>query len=266
MNRLLAIVLLSIPFSLFAARVDTLWTYSDAMQKEIGTTIMLPDSYDEHPNSGVLYPTVYILHGLGGSYKNWGKRMPQIAALADKYNLVLIFPDGGEYSWYLDHPINPHSKYETYISKELIASIEDSYRVSKSGAKRAITGLSMGGHGALFLALRHPGKYAAAGSMSGVLDFSLFPSRQGISDLSNISQYGVASIAKGFDTKNHTPPAIIFDCGTEDIFISSNRSLKSALDEKGINHIYEERKGTHNWNYWRASILDHLEYFDSLLN
>lgn len=240
-------------------------TFSGAMNREISSSVILPDSYDALPQSGVQYPTVYILHGGGGDYGNWPKRMPQLKAIADKYEMIFIFPDGGPYSWYLDNPLNPKSQYETYITKELINSVECAYRVSKERKKRAITGISMGGHGALYLALRNPELFAAAGSMSGVLDFSLFPNRTGMNEFKNIKQHSVTAIASQFDTDLHSPPAIIFDCGTEDIFLPSNRSLKTILESKGIDHIYEERKGTHNWNYWRASVLDHLEYFYSLL-
>lgn len=259
------------PSEVFAARVDTLWTYSEAMQKRIGTTVILPDSYDALPNSGVLYPTVYILHGGGGDYGNWLRRMPHLKDLVEVYEMVILLPDGDKYSWYLDSPEVEGSRYETYISQELIASVESSYRVSKSGAKRAITGLSMGGHGALYLALRNNGLYAAAGSMSGGVDLRPFEDRWNLSEIlgppgESWDEHSVVEIARGYDTTSSTPPALYIDCGTEDFFIDVNRELKAVLERKGIDHVYAERKGTHNWDYWRASILDHLEFFNSILN
>lgn len=259
------IALFLTPLATLASQVDTLTTFSEAMNREIKSIVIVPDSYKAMPTSGVFYPTVYILHGGGGNYGNWLKRMPQLSAFADKYEMMLVFPDGGAYSWYLDHPLDPSSKYETYITEELVNSVECAYRVSRSGSKRAITGLSMGGHGALYLALRHPEMFAAAGSMSGVLDFALFPNRKGMDQFNDIRKHSVAAIATDFDTKQAATPAIIFDCGTEDLFLTSNRSLKAVLESKGIEHEYSERKGTHNWNYWRTSILEHLEFFYQFL-
>ena len=253
------------PLFSFAAKVDTLMTFSKSMNREIASTIILPDSYDSLPTSGVLYPTVYILHGGGGNHGNWLKRMPQLTSLADKYEMVFVFPDAGSYSWYLDHPLDPSSQYETYITDELVNSVECAYRVSRSGTKRAITGLSMGGHGAIYLALRQPKMFAAAGSMSGVLDFALFPNRKGMDKFNDIRQHSVAAIAADFNTELHEAPALIFDCGTEDLFLPSNRSLKAILESQNLEFSYSERKGTHNWNYWRTSILDHLEFFYILL-
>jgi len=73
-------------------------------------------------------------------------------------------------SWYFDSPIDKEMNYETYVSKELIGAIDTKYNTLANRESRAITGLSMGGHGAFYLAFRHQDIWGAAGSMSGGLD------------------------------------------------------------------------------------------------
>ena len=73
-------------------------------------------------------------------------------------------------SWYWNSPVDPKSQYETFISDELIKAIDSKYKTIKNRTGRAITGLSMGGHGALYLAIKHQDVFGAAGSMSGGVD------------------------------------------------------------------------------------------------
>ncbi|WP_432327028.1 alpha/beta hydrolase [Mucilaginibacter sp. P25] len=90
--------------------------------------------------------------------------------LADQYNIIIVMPEGEIFSYYVDSPIDPNSKFETYIIKEVIPFIDSKYRTVNDKKGRLITGLSMGGFGALYLSTRHPELFAAAGSMSGALD------------------------------------------------------------------------------------------------
>jgi|SRR5450759_5197606 len=106
---------------------------------------------------------------------DWITKVPAIKEYADQYQLMIVCPDGGFTSWYFDSPVDSTIKYETYISRELIAAIDTKYHTIKDKKGRAITGLSMGGHGAFYLAFRHQDVWGAAGSMSGGLDIRPFP-------------------------------------------------------------------------------------------
>ena len=247
------------------ARVDTLWIHSDYMDIDIGTTVILPEGYDVE--SVTEYPVVYILHGAGGDYGNWLRRLPQLEDLSTDYGFIFVFPDGGRTSWYLDSPIDSQMQYESYIIEELTVQIDKEYRTSTDLVKRAITGLSMGGHGALYLALKNPNKFRIAGSMSGGVDLRPFPENW---DLPlrlgeynkfphNWEDHSVVVIAEKADPNLYT---FIIDCGTEDFFLDVNRALDSTLNQRGFEYHYEEREGAHNWHYWRESIMRQLEFFD----
>ena len=92
--------------------------------------------------------------------------------------LIFVCPNG-ENSWYWDSPLNKDSQFETFVSRELVSYVDGHYRTLPSREKRAITGLSMGGHGALWLAIRHQDVFGAAGSTSGGLDIRPFPDKSG---------------------------------------------------------------------------------------
>lgn len=239
--------------------------HSSEMDKDIGTTVILPHSYDSLPNSE--YPVIYILHGAGGDYGNWLRRVPQLEQLASDYGFIFVCPDGGLTSWYLDSPVDPVMQYESYIIEELVPQIDGDYRTIPDVQKRAITGLSMGGHGAIYLALRNPQIFQIAGSMSGGVDLRPFtnswdlPLRLGeyATHPENWEENSVVVIAEIAEPEGYS---LIIDCGTEDFFLEANRALDSTLEARGFNYDYSEREGAHNWPYWRESILRHLEFFN----
>ena len=108
-----------------------------------------------------------------GKFSDWLSKTPDkmlLQNLADQYNLIIVTPEGETLSGYLDSPVQKDNQFETYITKEVIEKIDNTYRTIRDRKGRVITGLSMGGHGALYLSARHPDLYCAAGSMSGALD------------------------------------------------------------------------------------------------
>ncbi|MCX7765805.1 MAG: alpha/beta hydrolase-fold protein, partial [Candidatus Sumerlaeia bacterium] len=100
---------------------------------------------------GEKFPVLYVLHGAYGNYTDWVMRT-NIEDLAENYRMILIFPDGGEFGWYVDSPIERDSQYESYIAKELVPEVDRIFPTVASREGRGIMGLSMGGHGALLLA------------------------------------------------------------------------------------------------------------------
>src|SRR5690606_9355511 len=152
----------------YAAKVDTVQVFSKAMRKSYKCVVITPDTY--HTNSGKRFPVVYLLHGYSGNYADWVRKVPSIARLADTYQYLVVCPDGGFSSWYFDSPVDSSMKFETYVGEEIPGYIDSHYRTRAERKYRAITGLSMGGHGAMFLAMRHQQTFGAAGSMSGGVD------------------------------------------------------------------------------------------------
>ena len=96
-----------------AASVDTAITHSRVMNKDIKCIVIKPSSYDGRKH----LPVVYLLHGHSGNFTDWITRVPAIKQYADKDSIIIVCPDGNYNSWYLDAPVDPSIRYETYISK-----------------------------------------------------------------------------------------------------------------------------------------------------
>lgn len=152
-----------------AAKVDTVEVHSRKMGRAVRTIVISPEKTE-----GKGAAVVYLLHGYGGNETTWPSLKPELKDYADRENLIFVCPNG-ENSWYWDSPLNEDSQFETFVSRELVSYVDGHYRTLPSREKRAITGLSMGGHGALWLAIRHQDVFGAAGSTSGGLDIRPFP-------------------------------------------------------------------------------------------
>jgi S-formylglutathione hydrolase FrmB len=264
MKNLFIIVIALIYLNANAATVDTISIFSNAMHKDIKCVVIKPDSYKKKKN---IYPVVYLLHGYGGWYSNWIIRDPKLKDYADQYQLMIVCPDGGTSSWYFDSPLDSTMKYETYVGKEVPDYIDAHYRTIKDRKARAITGLSMGGHGALFLAFRHAETFGACGSMSGGVDLNYsrnkFDIIKRIGDTINYAdnwkKYIVMNVIESYPKDSL---AIIFDCGNSDeLYAEANRKLHEKMLHLKIPHDYTERPGKHEWPYWRNSIQYHLLFF-----
>lgn len=248
-----------------AAKVDTITTYSSCMNKQIKAVVITPDTYDGQTS----YPVFYLLHGYGGNYTSWVKDMPSTKALADRYQMMIVCPDGNR-SWYLDSPIMKQSCYETYIAKELTAWVDRNYKTIAKREGRAISGLSMGGHGGLFVGFRNQDVFGACGSMSGGVDIRPFPNNWSLKDLLGVQPIHPENWEK-YTVINQlhllTPKSmqIIIDCGTEDFFYDVNVRLHQELLYRNIPHDFVSRPGKHDRIYWDNAVkyqaLFFAEYF-----
>ena len=255
---------LMIPFTLKGAEVDTVSIQSSVMDKSIKCVVIKPAGYRD--NSQDRYSTVYLLHGYSGNYADWVKKAPGIQSLADHYDLLIICPDGATNSWYFDSPVELSMKYETHIIQEVIPFVDKNYRTLNTKESRAITGLSMGGHGALFLALNHPELFAAAGSMSGGVDLTPFPGNWEIADRlgkydDQPSVWEQHSVVNRMHLASGKSMAFMIDCGVDDFFLKVNRALHERMLYLNIPHQYIERPGAHNWEYWQEAIQYQLLFF-----
>lgn len=263
--------LLSILFSIFiqlgcfAAEIDTLFVYSQAMKKEVPNIIIKPSSSQESLNKR--YPTVYLLHGADGNYTNWPSKVDTLLDLVDRYQIIVVCPDGGETSWYFDSPIDPAYQYETYMSKELVPAIDQRYPTIKKKNKRAIAGLSMGGHGAIYLAANHPTLWGAVGSMSGGVDFRPFPKSWDIakrlgSYAKNKQRWNEHAVINCIDKIGAGDFYLSVDCGRDDFFFEVNQTFHEKLVEQNIPHSFTIEAGVHDWGYWAKMLPAHMRCFN----
>jgi Predicted esterase len=260
-RNLILLIALSVAGFVNAAVVDTVQTTSAAMQKKIKAVVITPEDY----SSAKELPVVYLLHGYSGDYKDWVTKVKDLVKLVDQYNLIVVCPDGAN-SWYFDSPIDKKSQYETYISSELVSWIDKNYKTIKNRKGRAITGLSMGGHGALYLAFRHQDIFGAAGSMSGGVDIRPFTNNWEIVSwlgkyAENPENWEKNTVVNLLNLLTPNSLALIVDCGTEDFFFQVNKNLHEQLLYRNIPHDYIARPGSHNWNYWSNSIKYQLLFF-----
>lgn len=251
----------------YAARVDTVTVNSRAMNKIIKTVIIVPENYAALES----LPVVYLLHGYSGNYADWVTKAPEIKDLADRYQFMIVCPDGGYGSWYWDSPVDTSFKYETFVSQELVDWVDSHYNTIKSRNGRAISGLSMGGHGALYLAIRHLDVYGAAGSTAGGVDIRPFPLNWDMAKrLGSYADHPERWEAHTVINQLHrlTPDtlALVIDCGTSDFFYHVNEQLHRKLLARNIPHMYITGPGGHNWAYWQQSIGYQLLYFHKIFH
>lgn len=275
---LLAVFFLMLGFASQAAKVDTLAIPSVAMNKTYNAAVVLPNSYAK---SKAKYPVVYLLHGAYGHFRDWLKSTPNkmtVKDLADQYNIIIVMPEGETFSFYLDSPVNKGSQFETYITKEVVQKIDQTYRTINNKKGRVITGLSMGGHGALYLATKHPDVFAAAGSMSGAVDMGTMKN-MGVDTPEKIDQlmepvfgaqgapqevYAANAVLNMVDKMKANGLPMIIDCGVDDFLIGPNRELHRRLVYGKVPHDYTERPGTHSWEYWENSLPYHVLFFSKI--
>jgi len=279
--KLLFIAFLFFPSLLFAqVKVDTLDVFSLSMQKTLKVAVTTPSTYQTSQDR---YPVIYLLHGGSGSFSDWHQKVTQkgiVNQLAETYNVVIVTPGVGPASYYYDSPLLDSVRYETYMIQELIPFIDSQYRTLAQKESRAITGLSMGGHGAITLAAKHPELFVAAGSMSGVMNIDTDLWKVG-EDFRNLRKKGQLEMlgAINYKAPQFNPytavglvdqlkdqgVAVIIDCGVDDFLIETNRQMHGILLDKKIAHEYIERPGAHTWTYWTEAVPVQFSFLNKYL-
>jgi S-formylglutathione hydrolase FrmB len=265
------------------SRVEYRTFFSRALQQEKPYAVYLPPGYDASKRT---YPVLYFLHGLFGTERQWEEKGGR--ALVDRLigegrlqPAIIAVPDGGN-SFYVN-ALNGGGNYEAYIINDFIPHIEKAYRVAPGRTHRAITGLSMGGFGALMLAMRHPDRFSSASAHSAVLlpvPLDQLPERL---RQSYQSQFFEAVFGNPVDEaywKQHHPIDLIqtasgleavawyFDCGTEDRygFHRGAARLHEVMAAAGLPHEYHLFPGGHGWEYaiqhLPASLAFHSAHFE----
>ena len=245
------------------------------MSKLVGTTlpyrVILPRDYDRSRTTR--YPVLYLLHGLSGHSRDWITRT-NVADYVAQYRMIVVTPEGND-GWYVDSAGVATDKYETYILQELIPAVQQRYRTIEAGYGRAIAGLSMGGYGAFKFALKYPGQFAFAASMSGAFGVARYTEQdtgKGAWE-TFLKLFGpVGSQTRKandlFDLIAELPTARIsslpyfyLDCGTEDspLIFNANRELDELMLQKKIPHEFRELPGNHSWAYWDAQVQEVLK-------
>ena len=157
--------------------LGTVEFFSPAVDRTMKYNILLPRGYEA---SSQRYPVLYLLHGLTQNYTAWGlaNGSPFYAGLYD--DLIVVMPDVGN-SWYVnwaDNEGGQQNNWEDHIIQDVVSHVDWNFRTIARREGRAITGLSMGGYGAITLGLRHPEMFISIGSTSGALEHGRHAARR----------------------------------------------------------------------------------------
>ncbi|MFT3743533.1 MAG: alpha/beta hydrolase family protein [Pyrinomonadaceae bacterium] len=204
---------------------------------------------------------LYLLHGLFGSAENWTE-LTRLQEYAEHTDLIIAMPDGGD-NWYTDS----EEQYESFLIHDLLPEIEGRFGAPIDRNGRAIAGNSMGGYGALKIALKYPDLFGFAASFSGAFHVTRFlPGMDGgelapsilrvfgDKDSSVRNANDIFTIAAAAAKAGPVTPRIYFDCGLDDPFIDANREFASALSAARIEYEFSELEGGHDWLYWDQRI------------
>lgn len=206
-------------------------------------------------------PVVYLLHGHGGEEGDWFT-YSRAAALANQYNVAVVTPDGAN-SWYIN---GGSGRWSDYIADDLVREVETRWPVKTTREGRAVAGLSMGGYGAMNLALRRPEVFGLAASMSGALDITraenVFEGGRRV-DQELRASFGPPESTFRRDNDIYRlasevnasqVPYLHIDCGRDDPWFGVNVEFAQVLTARGISHDFQELPGNHNWAYWERQI------------
>ncbi len=250
--------------------------YSKALRKRIMVNVVLPEvgKRDDGVGLGDIkdYKTIYLFHGLTGNHTDWMRRS-SIERYVGEYGIAAVMPEVDR-SWYTDTAYD--ANYFTFVSEELPEVCRGYFKgMSDKREDNFVGGLSMGGYGALKVALTYPEKFGGCISLSGSLDMTrknrpdLFNEFKSIFDFNMESLLELegskhdlyALVRKNYEQGIQFPKMYIW-YGTEDgpFLIESNQKFHTLLNELNIDHYYEGSEGDHSWKWWDLHIQDGLRY------
>lgn len=248
---------------LSAGKVDTLRIPSKVMRKSFGALVFQPE-----PSilAEKRYPVLYLLHGHSSDYAGWTYIGDQLKEWVDQYQIIIVCPDGDYDSWYIDSPVRTQRKFASYLTQEVIPFIDQHYPSLPGPLYRGITGVSMGGHGAMYTALKNPDLIGIAGSISGALNLLPFEKEWNLKQIlgdpkSQIQVWKHHSIFYLLDRYCRPDMPLRIDCGSEDFFLTVNRQVHQKLNALHVPHQYVETPGGHDIPYWTRIIGEQIRFF-----
>ena len=227
---------------------------------------------------GRKYPLVLLLHGAWDGGDSWEKNIGRrgLIDLAKSFGLILLMPDGEPFGWYVD---GREAAIESYLIEELLPQVLAAHPEADA-SRIGITGLSMGGHGALTLTMKHPDLFKATGAMSAVTDLgrhagslhpvdkrlmiaeALGPAGPDGRNWRSFSARGLTETEAGFWRDR----PLILSVGLNDsLTLEENRAYHRLLKAQKHEHLYLEKNGEHGWTYWSTELPVHLEFMSRQL-
>lgn len=210
------------------------------------------------------YKCLYLLHGLGGDALSW-MRLSSIERYANKSGICVVMPRADK-SYYCN--MKHGHKYYDHVAKEVPSIVCELLNVSDKREDSFIAGLSMGGYGALKIALREPQRFCAGAGLSPCGDiksldlFSRELSPVFGTDLQVPDEDDIMYLAEQ-QKNNPLRPRLYMGIGKEDFLYENANNLRRKLEECGYDFTYRESAGAHNWDFWDEYIQYVFEWLEA---
>ena len=236
----------------------TLHFHSPTLVKACSMHVICPELGVGEPP----FPVCYLLHGLSNDHTIWARRT-SIERYVAPLPLIVVMPDGGR-GFYCDAVDGP--AYERHIIEDVIGFVDRTFQTIPARQGRVIGGLSMGGYGAMKLALKFPHLFCSAVAHSAAFDVRRWIERpERSAEMRRIfgpspgggpnDPYALAE-----QINRQLLPALRIDCGLEDGLLEENRAFHRHLEQLGIAHEYAEFPGGHTWDYWDRHVQEALAF------
>jgi len=235
--------------------------FSEMLGRAMPYRLYLPEGYE---TSGRRYPVIYLLHGQSGRYDEWsgyGVEMVANGLWSDGKlgAVIMVAPQGGLGYWMnQDGGALPGTQWGDYVAKDLVRHVDGTYRTIKRRDARAVGGLSMGGHGAIQLALNYPDTFGTAGAHSpSIRDEGSAPPFFGTGSF--FLNRDPVSLIERSEIKQ--PPRFWIDAGTNDPWRPAAEAVHRALEAKGWAHEWRVFAGEHDGWYWGDHLWEYLPFY-----
>lgn len=277
MKKLLILTLILISLNTYAQSskvFDAETMHSEILNMDRKYAVYLPPSYETSQRS---YPVLYLLHGGGDDQTGW-VQFGEVQRIADKAfddmiatEMIIIMPDADTGKrGYFNSPDNSW-RYEDFFFEELMPYVENKYRIKKDKRYRAVAGLSMGGGGSYFYAMRHPELFSSACPLSASVRNYDKETLKSWLDRTNttytdaqldayLEKQSSLRMLENADLDAIKKVKWYFSCGDDDFLYEGNSLVHIAFRQKEIAHEFRIQDGAHNWTYWRTELPNVLEF------
>ena len=232
--------------------------FSECLSRSVPLNVLIPADGSLAPATGRTdaYKTLYLLHGWSGSCADWLLR-GQAGEISRQYGLAVVMPSGNNGD-YVDQP-KSGVLGSTFITRELVDFTRKLFPLSDRREDTILGGVSMGGFGALYNALRRSDIYGHVIALSATFipplpenekDKAFFEALHG--DVSKVMETdrNLELAAGRLLDSGRVLPDLYFACGYNDILVPGSRAYSAYLTSIGFPHIHEEGPGTHDWSFW----------------